>query len=195
MRDQNYLALDLELNNKNDGSTPRIIEVGIAIGNPLKPEKVTKLNWYLDPGEPIAPFIQELTGISDSLIREKAVPHERVAKELGSLIEVYNCFPNPVTWGQGDADELKQEFSERKIKFPYFGRRIFDVKTVFVFRQLALGKTVSGGLKKVMGQYGMKFEGTPHRAADDAYNTLRLFFQLLEQENELRQCLQKLKEL
>lgn len=195
MRDQNYLALDLELNNKNDGSTPRIIEVGVAIGSPTKPEKITKLNWYLDPGEPIAPFIQELTGISDSLIQEKAVSHERVAKELGALIDVYNCFPNPVTWGQGDADELKQEFCQRGVKFPYFGRRIFDVKTVYVYKQLALGKTVSGGLKKVMGQYGMKFEGTPHRAADDAYNTLRLFFQLLEQESNLRQCLQKLKEL
>jgi inhibitor of KinA sporulation pathway (predicted exonuclease) len=195
MRDQNYLALDLELNNKSDGSTPKIIEVGVAIGNPTRPCEITKLNWYLDPHEPVNPFIENLTGISDSLIREKAVPHEQVAKELGALFKVYDCFPNPITWGQGDADELKQEFREREIVFPHFGRRIFDVKTIYVFKQLALGNTVSGGLKKVLGRYGLKFEGKPHRAGDDAYNTLRLFFQLLHQESSLRGCLQELKQL
>ena len=30
LRDQNYLSIDLELNNKNDGTTPQIIHVGIA---------------------------------------------------------------------------------------------------------------------------------------------------------------------
>lgn len=195
MRDQNYLALDLELNNKSDGSTPRIIEVGVAIGSPTKPEGITKLSWYLDPEEPIEPFISELTGITDKVIQENSVSHEKVAKELGALIDVYNCFPNPITWGQGDAEELKQEFRERGIKFPHFGRRIFDVKTVYVFQQLALGKTVSGGLRKTMNHYGLKFVGTPHRASDDAFNTLRLFFRLLGGESDLRRCLQGLKEL
>lgn len=195
MRDQNYLALDLELNNKSDGSTPRIIEVGVAIGSPTKPEGITKLSWYLDPEEPIEPFISELTGITDKVIQENSVSHEKVAKELGALIDVYNCFPNPITWGQGDAEELKQEFRERDIKFPHFGRRIFDVKTVYVFQQLALGKTVSGGLRRTMNHYGLKFVGTPHRASDDAFNTLRLFFRLLGGESDLRRCLQGLKEL
>jgi inhibitor of KinA sporulation pathway (predicted exonuclease) len=186
MRDTNYFALDLELNSKGDGSLPRIIEVGVAIGNPLKPSEIKKLNWYLDPEEPVTPFISGLTGITDEVIREKAVSHTQVAKELGALVDVYKCFPNPITWGQGDALELKGEFRERGINFPYFGRRIFDVKTVFVFHQIALGKTTSGSLKKSMSSYGLKFDGEPHRAADDAYNTLRFFFHLLSRENQLR---------
>jgi inhibitor of KinA sporulation pathway (predicted exonuclease) len=186
MRDQNYFALDLELNNKNDGSVPRIIEVGVAIGNPLRPEEIKKLNWYLDPQEPITPFISGLTGITDNVIAEKAVPHAQVAKELGALIDVYNCFPNPVTWGQGDAQELRNEFQERGVEFRYFGRRILDVKTIFVFHQIAQGKTPSGGLKKSIGAAGLKFEGQPHRAADDSYNTLRFFFHLLFREQEIR---------
>lgn len=195
MRDQNYFALDLELNNKNDGSIPRIIEVGVAIGSPLRPDNIRKVSWFLDPDEPITPFIEGLTGISDEVIREKAVPHEQVAKELGALIQVSNCFANPVTWGQGDAAELKAEFSERGISFPFFGRRIFDVKTIFVFQQMAGGRTVSGGLRKTMNLYGIKFDGQPHRACDDALNTLRLFFHLLSRESNLRNCLQQLKEL
>lgn len=195
MRDQNYFALDLELNNKNDGSVPRIIEVGVAIGNPLRPEEINKLNWYLDPQEPITPFISGLTGITDKVISEKAVPHAQVAKELGALIDIFNCFPNPVTWGQGDALELKQEFQDRGVSFPYFGRRIFDVKTLFVYKQIALGKTPSGGLKKALNIHGLKFEGTPHRASDDAYNTLLFFFHLLNREKDLQDCISALKSL
>lgn len=195
MRDQNYFALDLELNNKNDGSTSRIIEVGVAIGSPLRPAEIKKLNWYLDPQEPITPFISGLTGITEEVIREKAVSHTQVAKELGALIDVYNCFPNPVTWGQGDAQELKNEFSERGIEFRYFGRRIFDVKTIFVYHQMAQGKTPSGGLKKALGAYNLKFEGQPHRAADDACNTLRLFLHLLSREREIRNHVSALSKL
>ena len=78
-----YFALDLELNNKNDGTTPKIIEVGVCVGSPVNPEEIQKYNWYLDPQEPITPFISELTGITDEIIQEKSVSHETVAAELG----------------------------------------------------------------------------------------------------------------
>lgn len=193
MRDQNYFALDLELNNLKNGKTPRIIQVGVAIGNPLRPEDIRSVSWYLDPQEGISDEISTLTGITDETIKEKAVSHETVAKELGELIKVYNCFVNPVTWGQGDAQELKDEFRERNIDFPFFGRRIFDVKTVYVFKQMARGKTPSGGLKKAMSTYGLNFIGEAHRADVDAINTLRFFFYLVERENQMLQSVETLK--
>lgn len=195
IKDQKYFSLDLELNNKNDGTTPKIIEVGIAFGSPIRPEEITRYNWYLDPQEPISPFITQLTGITDEIIKEKAVSHETVAEELGSLIQLWNCFPNPVTWGQGDADELKAEFRERNIKFPFFGRRIFDVKTICVFNQMVQGKSPGGGLRKSMNSYGLNFEGESHRAAVDATNTLRFFFYLLNTERKLQETILQLKQL
>jgi len=182
MRSTNYFALDLELNNKNDGSVPKIIQVGVAIGNPTKPDDIKTFSWYLDPEEKITDFIENLTGISNQLIQEKAISHEVLVKELGEIITENKCFVNPVTWGQGDANELKEEFAQRDIYFPFFGRRIFDVKTIYVFNQIVNGKSPSGGLRKSMNSYGLKFEGTPHNAEYDALNTLRFFFKLLERQ-------------
>lgn len=200
MKNQNFFALDLELNNYSGCKTPKIIEVGVAIGSPVGLDgsqwgRITSCNWYLDPGEPIDPFITKLTGITDEVIAKNAVSHQTVAKELGALIDTYQCFPNPVTWGQGDALELKAEFAERRIGFPYFGRRIIDVKERVVFAQIAAGKSPGGGLRKSMGAYGLKFDGTPHRAMDDATNTLRFFFALLHRERNLQQCVDTLKSL
>ena len=194
LRDINYFALDLELNNKNDGTTPRIIEVGVAIGSPVRPKEIVTRSWYLNPEEPIAPFITQLTGIDDDTIRAYSVTHEVVAQELGELINQCKCFTNPITWGQGDADELKTEFRERNIHFPFFGRRIFDVKTIYVFQQMVRGKSVSGGLRNAMKSYRLNFDGTPHRADVDAKNTLRFFFHLLNTERRIQEAIRELKE-
>jgi inhibitor of KinA sporulation pathway (predicted exonuclease) len=187
IRDQNFISIDLELNNKQDGTTPRIIQVGVSIGSPVRPDDIKTFSWYLDPEEEITPFITKLTGIDNQLIKEKAVPHQIVAEELGALININKCFVNPVTWGQGDADELKAEFRERNIHFPFFGRRILDVKTLYVFNQMVQGKSPSGGLRKSMISYGIDFQGQSHRAEIDALNTLRFFFYFLEKQRKFEE--------
>jgi inhibitor of KinA sporulation pathway (predicted exonuclease) len=187
IRPQNFISIDLELNNKQDGTTPRIIQVGVSIGSPVRPDDIKTFSWYLDPEEEITPFITKLTGIDNQLIKEKAVPHQIVAEELGALININKCFVNPVTWGQGDADELKAEFRERNIHFPFFGRRILDVKTLYVFNQMVQGKSPSGGLRKSMISYGIDFQGQSHRAEIDALNTLRFFFYFLEKQRKFEE--------
>ena len=182
MRNQKYLALDLELNNKKDGTIPKIIEVGVSIGSPQEPNNLQTFNWYLDPEEPIHPEIIKLTGITDELIQSRAVSHKVVSEELSALIKLHDVFVNPVTWGGGDATELLQEFRERDIHFPHFGRRIIDVKTIFVFHQIVSGKSPVGGLRKSMISNGLEFIGTPHRASVDAENTLRFFFHYLNRQ-------------
>lgn len=199
MRDINYLAIDLELNSKRDGTTPRIIQVGVAISSPLKPDDIKTFSWYIDPEEEITPFITKLTGIDNQLIKEKAVPHQVVAQELGELIKLYNCFVNPVVWGGGgegnDATELKDEFNQRNIDFPFFGRRVIDVKTLYVFNQIANGKSPSGGLRKSMISYGLDFIGESHRADVDAMNTLRFFFYFLERQKAFEDYKNLMKEM
>ena len=185
MKPENFFAIDLELLNKKDGTVPKIIQVGVAISNISTPEDIKTFSWYLNPGEPITPFIQSLTGITDEIIQEKSVDHQTVAKELGELLKVYDVFTNPCVWGGGkgnDATELKDEFDERGINFPFFGRRVIDVKTIYVFNQIVKGRTKSGGLRKSMASYGLDFIGTAHNAEYDALNTLRFFFHLLERQ-------------
>ena len=100
-----YLALDLELNNAPDHSTPdpKIIQVGVAIGEPWA---ITTRSWYVNPHETIYPNITELTGITDHHVEHESVPLDVVAKELSELIQQYKPFVNPVTWGGGDMPAL-----------------------------------------------------------------------------------------
>ena len=198
IRDQNYLSIDLELNSKQDGTTPRIIQVGVSVGSPVMPDDIKTYSWYLDPEEPITPFIQQLTGITDEIIKEKSVDHQIVAQELGNIITENECFVNPIVWGGGeknDATELKDEFRERGINFPFFGRRVLDVKTLYVFNQMVQGKTPSGGLRKSMISYGVNFIGTSHRAEIDAENTLRFFFYFLNKQRKFEEYRMMMKEM
>ena len=186
--DQKYLALDLELNNADDGSTPnpKIIQVGVAIGSARQDPKewITK-KWYVKINDPIYPFITDLTGITTQDIQQFGMTHYDIGQELSRLIKEHDVFVNPVTWGGGDSTELKDEFNQHGIEFRHFGRRWIDVKTWYTLRLLANGKRPSGGLSSAMGVYKLQFEGEAHRADVDAYNTLRLFFEILKRQKQM----------
>ena len=186
--DQKYLALDLELNNAQDGSTPnpKIIQVGVAIGSARENPKewITK-KWYVKINDPIYPFITDLTGITTQDIQQFGMSHYEIGQELSRLIKENNVFVNPVTWGGGDSTELKNEFMQYGIEFRHFGRRWIDVKTWYTLRLLANGKRPAGGLSSAMGVYKLQFEGQAHRADVDAYNTLRLFFEILKRQKQM----------
>lgn len=178
----NYLALDLEMNQPSG----KIIEIGISIGSRNTPKKdFINRYWIIDPQEPIAEHITTLTGIDDNRIKNESVPVAQAITELKELIEEYKPFVNPVVWGQGDADLLLSLIKENNIEFPYFGRRTIDVKTIHVFMNMSKGKSHSGGLSSVMGQYKLQFIGNKHSASDDAYNTLLLYFHLLTKQQKL----------
>lgn len=186
--DQKYLALDLELNNAEDGSTlnPKIIQVGVAIGSARQDPKewITK-KWYVKINDPIYPFITNLTGITTQDIQQFGMTHYDIGQELSRLIKDNDVFVNPVTWGGGDSTELKDEFNQHGIEFRHFGRRWVDVKTWYTLRMLANGKRPAGGLSSAMGVYKLQFEGQAHRADVDAYNTLRLFFEILKRQKQM----------
>lgn len=179
---KNFLALDLELNQPSG----RIIQVGVCVGNCAQPEsEYTVRKWHIDPGEPIAAHIVDLTGINDRTISHEAVTHAHAASEIASLIKTQDCFANPVTWGGGDSAELLSEFHARKVDFPHFGRRWIDVKTIHSFLMLAKGKNTTGGLRSAMSAHKLKFLGEPHRADVDAFNTLRFFMFLLRRQQRM----------
>lgn len=179
-----FLALDLEFNQPSK----KIIQVGVAIGSASQEESLWAVRqWVLAPGEPIAPNITALTGISDQDVADKAVPLSQLAAELSALIEAHKPFVNPVTWGGGDSQALLSAFKHQDLSFPYFGRRWVDVKTWHALLALARQQNCSGGLRSVMARYGLQFSGPPHRADVDAFNTLRLFFKMLERQRLLEE--------
>jgi hypothetical protein len=186
IRDTVYFSLDLELN--TDGQqTDEICEVGIAIGCPgnifLRESKLIKIK------KPLHPKTTEITGITQEDI-DGGLELKEVAEWLSNLIDTHNPFVNPVLWGLQDANELLAEFKNNDIPFPYFGRRVIDVKHFFLFIEAANGRALSGGLRSSMGRHNLSFIGNPHRAENDAFNTLRFFFHLLQRQRKLEEMFQ-----
>jgi inhibitor of KinA sporulation pathway (predicted exonuclease) len=185
IRETNYLALDLELNVNEEG-THEICEIGIALGNIheifLTDSKVIKIK------QPLFEKTTEITGITQAEI-DSGISLNEAAQWLSDIIDTHKPFVNPVTWGLGDSSELLNEFKMNNIHFPYFGRRIIDVKHLFLFIEAANGRSLSGGLKSAMGKHKLKFFGNAHRAECDANNTLRLFFHLLKRQRKLEEII------
>jgi inhibitor of KinA sporulation pathway (predicted exonuclease) len=46
-----------------------------------------------------------------------------------------------------------------------------------------------------MGRYGLKFEGTAHRADIDAENTLRFFFVLLNRQKQFEKTFNEMRQM
>lgn len=182
--EQSFFSIDLEFNQPSQN----VIQVGVCVGGAMQSEEEYLIRkWYIAPGEPIHPDISRLTGIDESTLLEKAVPITQMATELSDVLKsVPACFVNPVVWGPGDAERLLALISTVPgISFPHLGRRAIDVKTWHTLISLSRGKNPSGGLKSVMAKYGLSFKGAAHRAEVDAFNTLRLFFLLLDRQSTL----------
>jgi inhibitor of KinA sporulation pathway (predicted exonuclease) len=199
MTELNFLALDLEMNTLEGTHEPgKIIQVGIAIGNLnsyTKKESYIERSWYVDPFEPIYPRITELTGITNDNVAKESTPLETIQDEIYDLMQEHKCFANPVVWGGGDANLFKKEAKEKFGYCKLFGHREIDLKTIYSFFQMAKNEKINSSLKSTLASYKLNFEGTQHRAVDDARNTLSLFFAMILKQKAIYNLINEAKNL
>ena len=155
----------------------KIIEIGVAAGDYKTGEVFWKESYLVDPLEKLNPSIISLTGITDEMLKDAPVLPNAYRKMLSEIPD--DLFINPVTWGGGDTSELREQLP-KGIEWK-FGRRWIDVKTIFVARCFAKDEKIQSGLSKSMNRMGLRFDGKKHRAHDDAANTLRMYFALLKE--------------
>ena len=102
-----------------------------------------------------------------------------IQEEIINLLKLYDCYPNPVVWGGGDAELLKKELLENVGYVKIFGHREIDIKTLHTFHKISKNEKTNSSLSTAMNAHKIKFDGNPHRAVDDARNTLSLFFTMI----------------
>ena len=115
--------------------------------------------------------------------------YKQIHDDLNKLISDNFCLNNPIVWGGGDLPLLTKEIKQNLGYCNIFGYREIDVKTIHTFFLLSKNKNTKASLKSTLSQYKLKFIGTPHRAVDDARNTLNLFFYLMEKQSKIQNFL------
>jgi inhibitor of KinA sporulation pathway (predicted exonuclease) len=167
------ISLDLEFNQPSG----KIIEIGAVAGDLVNGEVVSLFESLVALDEDLLPRITTLTGISPEMLFDAPNLADAGAAFL-TWSASFKEFPNLMTWGGGDSEQLKQQLGSN-FKWP-FGFRYLDVKTVFIAHQQSKGHWMPrGGLAKSMTKLGLSFQGQKHRALCDAYNTFALYYNLL----------------
>ncbi len=163
-----FVSLDLETTGL-DPDRDAIIEIGIVR---FRGDEIVE-DWssLINPGREIPPKIEELTGISNDMVRESGIPLHRALGEAQRVIG----------------------------NLPVVGHNVmFDVSFMRRQRMLAANPTIdtfelAGILIPHAGQYSLKalanelgIELTDsHRALNDAYTTYQLYLKLFERAVEL----------
>lgn len=169
------MSLDCEFNQPSR----KIIEVGAAIYNPRNAALIERFHSYVNPGEPIDPYITDLTGITNENV-SGAPTIQEVYRELGKFHKKHRCFINPLVWGSGVRNDSLALWEESGFTEDNFmGFRVLDVKTIYQSMRIFDGKEIKSGLSNSMKRVGLEFEGTPHRALPDAMNTFMLWYHLM----------------
>lgn len=165
-------TLDLEMD-KQAGETP-IIEVGVAVFKvtPSEFTLIKSLNILVDHGKEVDTWISNYTGITTEMLRKSDCKSVKDAYDRTKEF-VNGAFMNPVVWGKGDSNLLRQQAGVDKNDC-FMGFRFIDAKDLYQSFQISKNKKVKGGLEAALNTHKIDFDtrfGTPHRALADAYNT------------------------
>jgi inhibitor of KinA sporulation pathway (predicted exonuclease) len=168
------VSLDLELNQLE---TPKIIEIGLTVADLDKRSIIETKSILVNPQEGITQRIADLTGITDYMVSDAPTLPDAYAI-MRDYLASHGVHRQPVVWGGGDVNALKSALNN-PADFP-FGYTEMNVKTIVQAILVARGQSPQGGLARSMTKFGLRFTGKKHRAIDDSYNTMVMYFKMLD---------------
>lgn len=172
MRNKIANVLDLEFNNPS--TTKDIIEIGLAMVDldDLTIVKKVSIPVLLPEGVELDPFVSHLTGWTMPKLLKQGVPLEvaceRVENKYGSKNRLLVVDDENETKLFGDLNP--------------FGNDVINVSSLYkvVRKDFHADKS----LEFMLNSFGLKFEGKPHRASDDAFNIAKLFIVMMKMMQE-----------
>jgi 3'-5' exoribonuclease 1 len=123
----------------------------------------------------LSAYCTELTTITQEQVN-KAKTFHQVFESFQDWLELEDSTQLICTWGGKDIDIIKAECHRHRYDTSFLPSSI-NLKAQYA-RIYRLPKEI--GLLKALEHNEIEFEGTPHRAIDDAYNTARLFLQFID---------------
>lgn len=176
----NFIVLDLEATcwQGNDMNREQeIIELAAHSVNGYR-EWVDQFQRFIRPQHHprLSAYCTELTGITQSQI-DKAKKFETVFAEFQEWVEGHDGPMLICTWGAKDMPLIQAECLAHDVDCSWLPKSI-NLKSQYA-RMHHLIREV--GLTRALEHTGIEFEGSHHRASDDAYNTARLFLHYLDQ--------------
>ena len=176
----NFIILDIEATCWQGNAMNRrqeIIELAAYSVNGYR-EWNDKFQRFIKPKDNprLSAYCMELTGITQDQVN-KAKRFESVFTDFQEWMETHDQPQLICTWGAKDMVIIRDECKVHDMDCSFLPHSI-NLKAQFASMH-QLGKEI--GLLKALDSAGIEFEGSPHRAIDDAFNTTRLFLQYLDQ--------------
>lgn len=167
------LVVDVEttgLNSKED----RVIEFG-AVALDKDGNEVGRISQLVDPGVSISPFITQITGITNAMIRKDGIPFEKCAKRIFNWI-------NSCTWICGQNVDFDKRFLSNELSL--CDLHLPEKPTLDTLelsrRFIPLDVLRSKNLKSLSNYFGVDLTNA-HRAVHDCDATGKVLFALLKE--------------
>lgn len=181
---QKFVVIDVETTGNSPKKGDRIIQLAaVVIENGKVAERFSS---FINPQKPIPLFIEQLTGISNEMVKE-APPFEDIAENVSALLEDAFFVAHNVHF---DLSFIQEEL--HKCGYPRFTGPVLD--TVELSR-IVFPYAASYKLSELCEELNIKHHN-PHRADSDAEVTGELFIHILRKLSKLPPVtLQSLKRL
>ena len=159
------------------GCRTDIIEIGVCTYN-FRTKKISKPESVLikTKKSDISEFCTKLTGITPEMVEEKGITLKQAINILVDKYDSNRCLW--FSWGDQDRTFIERDCRYYKLPNPFHVNYI-DARDIYCMKYFT-EPSVENALKEL----GMEFEGSPHRAGDDAYNTARILKELLWKNSE-----------
>lgn len=118
----------------------------------------------------LSPYCKQLTGITQADV-DSAEPFPLFYKRWHNWLHLRQEPVYFIAWGEGDARLWSEACDMHQLENP-IATLYIDLKSIY---HEMLNKFPRVGLKKALREEHIEFEGTHHRAYDDAYNLFRLY--------------------